>query len=201
MFQLWQYFPLKHSSISTGMNKFLDYENSKFQPLDFGLQASSTLNWKLPLGCWLLAVFPKPSKQCCHMGAILRSLTEPKMYFCALADTLRTSVFVARQVTLCLGSHVVNIANKDADCSGVCLLGLLAWAGTHWARSLGTLTPATIRLQPCCLTLLFLSAKQWKQKQMEQSFLPSVQMNESDSPSLCKLSFFFFTSNPFTSEH
>lgn len=57
------------------------------------------------------------------MGAILRSLMEPRMYFCALADTLRTSVFVARQVTLYLGSHIVNIANKDADCSGVCLLG------------------------------------------------------------------------------
>lgn len=200
MFQLWQCFPLKHSSISTGMNKSLDYENSKFQPLDFGLQASSTLNWKLPLGCWLLAVFPKPSKQCCHMGAILRSLTEPKMYFCALADTLRTSVFVSRQVTLCLGSHIVNIANKHAGCSGVCLLGLLAWAGAHWAGSLGTLTPTAARLQPCCLTSLFLSAEQWKQSRWGQAFSHLYRwMN------LTRLAFmnliFFFTSNPFTSAH
>lgn len=33
-----------------------------------------------------VTVFSKPCKQCCHMRAILRSLMQPKMCFCALED-------------------------------------------------------------------------------------------------------------------
>lgn len=142
-----------------------------------------------------MTVFPKPSKQRCHMGAILSSLLEPKMYFCALADTLKASVFVAGQVTMCLGSHTVNEADGYTD--------HLGWAcqGCHPDRDL--LSQMALCLDPCdCMTsaislsLNFFTCKIREQEQMERRSLPSVQMNKSDSSSLPKFTgFFSFTSN------